>query len=668
MKKSFARLGIAVLLCFASHTAFGQSRGTPVRFEFVDQNIGDILYVFSTFARVSIVADDTVSGRATFQFSGDLFEEAFDAFLLINRLYVEKTPTLWIVSRARVQTGDGKITLDALDATPAQMLDKLSQKMNVTVIRDTLPSVPLSIHLESESLNEIVSLIMKPFSEYAVTEEDSYLYVRRTPVPQRMPDFPETGIVTVRESGGLFDVEIERARLGDALERLFFAAQKEYASFIPPDTPVTRVKTAGKSFEEALALVLQQGNGEYAEVNNFWYLFPLAQPEVVRRLRDGQKTWRRFTLKYHTADEVLPLLQNRFAGHQTLAFANPSDFMIFADGPAAAEIQAYLAEIDTPKRSSAVKLKYIRPEDLFNALPPSVKREELVDAGDGTTVFFTGSPERLGVFLEEMAYVDRPKPRIRYDLLILQFQSTTNLVYGSTFEARPLAPGDMTMMSGSMGGLFSLNFDVISVFGYNFAAKLSAALSESEADVFADTTLFGLPGQEIQFQNTNTYRYRDSNIDPETGLPIYSGVTREIVSGLMLKITGWVSGDGMITTAVSATVSKRGADVSSTVGNPPPTSEKMLTTQVRGRSGETVILSGLKQDDSMSLVSRTPLLSRIPLIGGLFKQRDSSTERTQMVIYLVPHIDLSNEEYTVEGHKTQAAYERFVKPFLETPP
>ena len=42
---------------------------------------------------------------------------------------------------------------------------------------------------------------------------------------------------------------------------------------------------------------------------------------------------------------------------------------------------------------------------------------------------------------------------------------------------------------------------------------------------------------------------------------LYDGVTREITSGLVLNIDGWVSGDGMITTTVNASVSKRGADV-----------------------------------------------------------------------------------------------------------
>jgi type II secretory pathway component GspD/PulD (secretin) len=298
-------------------------------------------------------------------------------------------------------------------------------------------------------------------------------------------------------------------------------------------------------------------------------------------------------------------------------------------------------------------------------LPPTAQAEDLVDAGDGNTFFFLGSDERKELFLKDLEIIDRPQPRIRYDLFIIQVQESSSLNWNAQAEARFVRPGDRTMVTGQLGNLLNLNFDIITVFGYQFAAKLNLAISDNQANVFADTTLFGLSGQEIKFQNTSTYRYRDSNIDPDTGKPIYSGITREIVSGLVLEIKGWVSGDGMITTTVTASVSKRGAEVSSAIGNPPPTSERVLTTQVRARSGETVVLSGLRQNDSGIIEQRIPLISKIPLLGWLFKSRNHSTENSQMIIYLVPHVDIANDEYTVSGLKTASIYSRFVEPYLE---
>jgi type II secretory pathway component GspD/PulD (secretin) len=668
-------VGLVFLVAFLGGRAalspvFGQAgrTGPLVSFEFIDQQIQDILYAFSLYAKISIIADDTVSGTASFQFNGADFEHAFDSFLLTNRLYVEKSADVWVVSRISVsRNSEGTILLDALDASPSQLIEKLSRRTSSTIITDILPAAKLSLHLETPSLEEAVELVMKPFSDYTVNREGSYIQVKRTPVEPFAPSSAMSpGSIYIHKSGTEYDISLENARLGDVLEQLFFTAEEEYTSFAQSGHIIEQVMFNGKPLAESLALILEQANGEYQKINNRWYIFPIQQAEIINRLKDEGKVWRRFTLKYLSVNEFALFMNSRFPALQSVAVSDGSDFLAFADERTASDLQGYIRTIDIPRYSEPVKLKYIRTEDLFKTLPPSVKREELIDAGNGNTLFFLGTPERLQGFLKDLAVIDRPQPRIRYDLFIIQVEETSGMNWGISVESREMRPGDTTMVTGQLGNIFNLNFDIITVFGYQFAAKINSAISENQASVFADTTLFGLSGQEIKFQNTSTYRYRDTNTDPETGKPIYSGITREIVSGLVLNINGWVSGDGMITTTVTASVSKRGADVSSTVGNPPPTSEKILTTQVRSRSGETVILSGLKQNDSTIVEQRVPFISKIPILGWFFRNRNTTKENTQMIIYLVPHVDLSSDEYAVEGLKTASIYNRLVVPFLES--
>ncbi len=38
-------------------------------------------------------------------------------------------------------------------------------------------------------------------------------------------------------------------------------------------------------------------------------------------------------------------------------------------------------------------------------------------------------------------------------------------------------------------------------------------------------------------------------------------------------------------------------------------------------------------------VKRVPFISKIPLIGNLFKSKEKNKEKSQMVIYLVPHYE-----------------------------
>jgi type II secretory pathway component GspD/PulD (secretin) len=664
------RVVLPCLLLVAAAVVFSQEgKASLISFEFINQDIRDILYAFSSYARISIIADETVNGNATFQFNGTSFEQAFDMFLLTNRLYVDKTEAAWIVSRIYVEvSSEGSITLNSLDAGPGQTLEKLSRKLKVAIIPDSLPMTTLSLHLESPSLYGLVSLLMKPFTEYEVVEGAGHIRVRKIPpTPYTPSPLADPGRVVIHEAGGMYEVEVERANLGTVLEQFFSGAGREYVSFVRSDYLIERIKFGGKAFEAALELILEQGNGEYREISDICYIFPRQQADIITGLKDEGKSWRRFDVKHLGVSDVLAFIHSRYNGAQTITLPGEESFLVFADEGQAASMREYITSLDNPRSSEPIRLNYIKTEDLYQRLPPSARREDLVDAGNGNTFFFLGTPERLAVFLKDLELIDRPQPRIRYDIFIIQVQETTGLTWSSAAELRDLRPGDNTMITGQLGNLLSLNFDIITVFGYQFAAKINAALAENQASVFADTTLFGLSGQTIKFQNTSTYRYRDSNIDPDTGRPIYSGITREIVSGLVLEIGGWVSGDGMITIDVTASVSKRGADVSSSIGNPPPTFEKILTTQIRARSGETVVLSGLRQNDETMVEERIPFISRIPILGWLFKGSNTTKEKTQMIIYLVPHVDMSSEEYTVEGLKTASIYTRFVEPFLESP-
>ena len=270
-------------------------------------------------------------------------------------------------------------------------------------------------------------------------------------------------------------------------------------------------------------------------------------------------------------------------------------------------------------------------------LPPGISASQITKSTQDDVFFFNGNEAQHEQLLSLLKEIDCPVKRLRYDLLVMQYQSTQDFNWENSLSARKLSLGDRNDISASLGSVLDLNLDVVSAFGLKFAASLQTAINENRAQVFADTTLQGVSGGTINFVNTNTYRYRDNNINPETGAPVYTGVTREIASGLKIDITGWISGDGVITSKVTASVSRQGADLSSSTGNPPPTSEKIITTEVLGKSGEPIVLSGLIQNEESWTERRTPGLSKIPVLGWLFKSKKQTAEKTEMVIYLVPH-------------------------------
>jgi type II secretory pathway component GspD/PulD (secretin) len=179
--------------------------------------------------------------------------------------------------------------------------------------------------------------------------------------------------------------------------------------------------------------------------------------------------------------------------------------------------------------------------------------------------------------------------------------------------------------------------------------------------VYANTTLNGLSGQEIKFQNTDTYRYQEFEADADTGNITRTGVTREISSGLIVALNGWVSGDDMITISVNATVSKQNNNTIEDNSGIPSTSERVVHTQVRTPSGKPIVLSGLIKEDSNKNIKKFPLLGDIPLLGRLFKDQSDTREKTEIVIYVVPYLSRDGEAGEDDAGRIERYYHTFMQ-------
>ncbi len=369
-----------------------------------------------------------------------------------------------------------------------------------------------------------------------------------------------------------------------------------------------------------------------------WYIFPKAERSSRSSVTQRKRSWHTVSLENITASKTVPFITTRYQGI-TVIELTASKLGIYATDGEYEDIRGYLGQIDGGIETEPVYLKYIRTAELMNLLPPAFSKEEITDTGTGTSFFYTGSAEKRRRLTEQLKEIDVPRKLVRYDLLILQYEKSSNLSWGISTSVRPSEAGDRLLLSGEVGNLLNINFDAITAFGLTFSEKINTAIANNEARVFADTTLYGLSGEKLTSRNTNTYRYKDVAIDSGSGKEAFSTITREITSGLILEIDGWVSGDGIITMQISTSVSKQGVDVSKKNGNPPPTSEKTISTKIRARSGEPVVLSGLSQTDYSQSDQGVPLLSKIPLIGNLFKAKDVSESKTEMTIYLLVHVE-----------------------------
>ena len=366
----------------------------------------------------------------------------------------------------------------------------------------------------------------------------------------------------------------------------------------------------------------------------------------------------KYELKYIEVKKFIDALPEELKKNKINVLADINGFIIRGSQEEQKTIDEYIKILDIEKEEKAVLLKYISSEELLKHLPPAVNKESIVVTGNPNLIFFRGSDIKREKFLKEMELIDKPEAQIRYQLLVVQYEKSENINWAKSLEVKKAKGKPMSEFSGIMSNIFNINFDIVSKFGYQFIAKLNFELAENKARVLADTTLNGITGEEVKFQNTNTFRYIDKTFD-SNGKPLYGSV-REITSGLLLNIKGNVSGDGMITMEVNAQVSKQGSG-GVTSGVLPPTSEKIVRTKVRTPSGKPIIIGGLLQVEQNSSEKKIPGLGDIPIAGLAFKDINGSETVTEMVIYIVPYIHREKEKVKSKKERLIRLYKKYIE-------
>lgn len=114
-----------------------------------------------------------------------------------------------------------------------------------------------------------------------------------------------------------------------------------------------------------------------------------------------------------------------------------------------------------------------------------------------------------------------------------------------------------------------------------------------------------------------------------------SGVERRRV-GLTLTVTPQVNKEGYVTITVAPSYSDL---VPSETGQGNyDTVTRAVSTQVRVKSGQTVVLGGLLQSTEKESVRKVPILGQIPIIGWFFTSKQKSKSTTDLVIFLTPTV------------------------------
>jgi len=105
---------------------------------------------------------------------------------------------------------------------------------------------------------------------------------------------------------------------------------------------------------------------------------------------------------------------------------------------------------------------------------------------------------------------------------------------------------------------------------------------------------------------------------------------------LTLKVTPQITDAG--TVILNVEVENSSPNFDRTVNGIPPINTQAAKTIVQVSDGQTTVIGGIYQSRESQVQNSTPFLSKIPILGFLFKQRSMSTENNELLLFITPRI------------------------------
>ncbi len=227
------------------------------------------------------------------------------------------------------------------------------------------------------------------------------------------------------------------------------------------------------------------------------------------------------------------------------------------------------------------------------------------------------------------------------DTRIIQDDGVGVINFGSS---TPIGIGTAVDQLGNLIGgnnLQGSGFD----FARNFLAQLRFAITSGNAKILTDPTLVVQEGETAEVQLTQDV-VTNFEIETEgTGTDRTQTVTVETTpAGLILTVdVAGIDDNGFVTLSVGPTISAPAdtfrANVQDSVLQITLLAVRRLSSgQVRVRDGQTLILSGIIQDQDRSEVTKVPILGDIPILGALFRSTNRTNTRQEVIVMLTPQI------------------------------
>jgi len=244
--------------------------------------------------------------------------------------------------------------------------------------------------------------------------------------------------------------------------------------------------------------------------------------------------------------------------------------------------------------------------------------------------------------------VDHQLPQVLIEAVVLDVSLNNSYSLGVSYLQNPQTTGKLTQASGANNGpqvlsaVTNLSSGLPS--GFSYFAQYGGSLEAAVQALASDNTVSVIATPRIQTSHAVPGSFLIGTSVPYiTGFQTYSGyvggpssssTVQEKDINTDIEVTPFITPDGLVVMDIDNSFDEPGPTVN-IGGNPyPVVNQRHASSTLTLRDGETIMMGGYITTTKTKSVSGVPYLMNIPLLGALFRSKNTSDVREELIVLM----------------------------------
>ena len=200
-------------------------------------------------------------------------------------------------------------------------------------------------------------------------------------------------------------------------------------------------------------------------------------------------------------------------------------------------------------------------------------------------------------------------------------------------QAPTLTHGLNFNIPSALAGAGSLALSILNA-GYALDLELSALQNEGRGEIISNPRIVTSNQKEALIKQGDQIGYITVTGGNNANVPQVQ--FKDVV--LQLKVTPTITNDGRIFLNMDLQKDDLSGYVNTGVGQVPQIATREVTTAVLVEDGQTVVVGGVYEFKDQNSLSKIPFLGDIPILGNLFKNRNHTKSKAELLVFVTPKV------------------------------